>query len=309
MTAGEQPGLTAEQARALDFERRDVPHEVFLRVLGEAMETLATAGIRFAVFGGFASAIYGRERTTTDVDFFIRPEDAQPALEALAAAGFDTLEYDEEWLYKAMKEGVLVDLIFMAKGGIYMDPEMLDRARDEAFDGVPLKVLAPEDLVVMKATAHSEPTERYWHDAVSMLGATRLDWDYLVSRGRRWAPRVLSLLFYAQSEGIEIPTAPLQALFDVAVGRAPAAPATGPNVPKHYVVSRVREVLAADDRVNELNVNVTVAGRKVVLTGNVSSPERREAITVVVRELLPDHEVHNHTTCVRIEEPTEAETV
>ena len=299
----------ASDRRREAFERRDVPREVFLEVLALALRAVEDAGVEVAVFGGIASAIYGRERSTTDVDFFVRPEDAPTALEALARAGFETWEYDGEWLFKAVRDGVLVDVIFMAKGGIYMDAEMYERARVEEFDGLRVRVLAPEDLVVMKATAHSEPTERYWHDAVSMIGQARLDWDYLVRRGRRWSARVLSLLFYARSEGIEVPIPALQALFDVNAGRAPAAPVTGPGVPKHYVVSRVRETLAADDRVNELNVNVTVAGNKVVLTGTVSSPERRDAITTVVSELLPDHEIQNRTSCVRMDEPSEVEAV
>ena len=196
----------------------------------------------------------------------------------------------------------------MAKGGIYLDQEMYDHARSEEFEGMQVRVLAPEDLVVMKSIAHSELTERYWHDALSILASTRVDWDYLVRRGRRWAARVLSILAYARSEGIVVPTAPMAALFEIAGGRPPTTVA-GPQVPKHYVVSRVREVLAADDRVNELNVNITVTGRKVYLTGCVSTPGRRDAISRVVAELLPDHEVHNQTTVQAFEEPEEVEAV
>ena len=77
--------------------------------------------------------------------------------------------------------------------------------------------------------------------------------------------------------------------------------------PKSYVVAHVREALARDGRVNELNVDVTVAGRRVFLTGEVATEERRRAISEVVGELLPDYEVHNETSVPAVGEPGEAE--
>ncbi len=77
--------------------------------------------------------------------------------------------------------------------------------------------------------------------------------------------------------------------------------------PKHYVVAHVREALARDGRTNELHVDVAVSGRKVFLTGEVATPARREAVGDVVRELLPDYEVHNETSVQAVGEPEEAE--
>jgi BON domain-containing protein len=77
--------------------------------------------------------------------------------------------------------------------------------------------------------------------------------------------------------------------------------------PPHYVVQRVREALAHDERVSELEVKVKVFGRKVFLTGPVSTKARHEAIDEVLGELLPDHEVHNQTEVARLEAPEQAE--
>jgi hypothetical protein len=77
--------------------------------------------------------------------------------------------------------------------------------------------------------------------------------------------------------------------------------------PKSYVVAHVREALARDGRVNELNVDVTVAGRGVFLTGEVATEERRRAITDVVRELIPEYEIHNETSVALVAEPGEPE--
>ncbi len=64
--------------------------------------------------------------------------------------------------------------------------------------------------------------------------------------------------------------------------------ATDPNTPKSYLVGRVRERLAQDPRVNDLNVNVTVTGEKVFLSGIVATKERREAISQVMADAFPD---------------------
>ena len=77
--------------------------------------------------------------------------------------------------------------------------------------------------------------------------------------------------------------------------------------PRHYLVGHVREALARDPRANELNVDVTVAGRRVFLTGEVASVERSRAVADIVRELLPGYEVRNETTVPPITESDESE--
>lgn len=66
--------------------------------------------------------------------------------------------------------------------------------------------------------------------------------------------------------------------------------------PKHYLLAHVREALATDPRVNELHIDTQVAGNRVVLTGYVATEERKALITEVVKELLPEYEIHNQTT-------------
>jgi osmotically-inducible protein OsmY len=63
--------------------------------------------------------------------------------------------------------------------------------------------------------------------------------------------------------------------------------------PDGYLCERVRQALASDPRVGELGIDVRVAGGRVFLTGQVATPERQQAISAVVAELLPDHDVHN----------------
>ena len=77
--------------------------------------------------------------------------------------------------------------------------------------------------------------------------------------------------------------------------------------PERYLVAHVREALASDPRVGELNVEVAVAGRKVFLTGTVATLGHQEAVTEVVAELLPDHEIYNETSVAELAAPGAAE--
>src|SRR5438067_6875625 len=172
------------------FEKQNVDEPVFLDVLKEVVDTLERADIPFLVIGGVASAVWGRPRYTQDIDLMVRPHDAKHALEVLEEAGFDTQETFEHWLYKGLKNGVIVDVLFQSSGGIYLDEEMLERRVLREFGGLKLPLAAPEDLIVMKAIAHEEETPRYWHDALSIIARTELDWEYLLKRARIRARRI-----------------------------------------------------------------------------------------------------------------------
>lgn len=193
--------------------------DLFLRVLDEALDALGKAGIPFLLIGGVGSAVFGRDQGTRDIDVFVRPETARKVLEVLDARGFETKEVAERWLSKAIKHGVLVDVIFRSSRDILLGDDMLARARVMPFRGRMVPIAPPEDLIVMKACAMSEDTSRYWYDAVSIIAHTELDWDYLVARAREHgARRLLSLLLFATSLDIVVPSEPIETLHE-AIGR------------------------------------------------------------------------------------------
>ncbi len=66
--------------------------------------------------------------------------------------------------------------------------------------------------------------------------------------------------------------------------------------PSAYVGEQIRERLLRDPRVGELDIHVSIDGRLVVVTGHVSTEERRQAISEALVDYLPDHEVRNETT-------------
>jgi predicted nucleotidyltransferase len=195
--------------------RASVAEEVFTRVLADGVAALESARIPYLLIGGVGSATLGRPRWTHDIDFLILPQDGERALEALSAAGFVTERTNEHWIYKAMSGDIVIDLIFRLVGDIYLDDEMLARARRAPFLGVEATVASPEDQIVIKAIANDEQSARHWADALALIASCDLDWDYLLDRSVKGPRRVLSLLIYAQSEDVVVPARVVRRLFDV----------------------------------------------------------------------------------------------
>ena len=187
---------------------------VFARVLREAVETVEQTGYPFLVLGGLASSIVGRPRWTHDIDFLVRPDDARDVLGALRGAGFTTEETDPVWIYKAFKDDVMVDIIFMVMGGIYLDDKMRAHSIERDYNGLRLRIPSPEDQIVIKGIVHREETSRHWFDALAILGRAQLDWNYLLRRGRVGAHRLLALLIYAQSADILVPSWVIRRLYE-----------------------------------------------------------------------------------------------
>ena len=180
--------------------------------LHDAVAALDAEHIPYLLIGGLAATLLGRPRYTRDVDLFVRQPDALRALAALGAAAFETEETNAAWIYKAVKRKVTVDLIFWLTGDIYVDDEMLARAPRLDWAGTPIRVVPPENLIVIKAIVHDEQNPHHWHDALGVVAACDLDWEYLAARARHGARRVLALLVYAQANDLVVTDETIRAL-------------------------------------------------------------------------------------------------
>jgi predicted nucleotidyltransferase len=180
------------------------------RVLDDAVRALDEAQIPYVLIGGLAGTLLGRPRCSSDIDLFVQPDTAPDALEALDRRGFRTEVTNPHWLYKAFRDDVLVDLLFKVSGNIYLDAEMLRRSRLRCFRGTQVRVIPPEDFIVVKAIAHDEETPRHWYDALAVIASQDLDWEYLAARASRAPRRVLSLLLYATSNDLWVPAGALR---------------------------------------------------------------------------------------------------
>lgn len=189
--------------------------DLFWSVLGRAVDALEEEGLEYAVFGSVAAVRYGRPEGSDDIDLLVRPADADRVLRVLGAAGFQTDATDPTWIYKATLDGVLVDVIFRVKGGIYLDEEVLAHRVRHEFDGREAWLVAPEDSLVIEAVSDEVQSPQHWFNALAILAMTDLDWEYLERRARYAARRVLSLLLYGQSNDLVVPDNVIRSLFQV----------------------------------------------------------------------------------------------
>ncbi len=153
--------------------------EQLLEAMKRAGGVLNEAGIPFVLGGGLACWARGGPKTEHDVDFLLKPEDAERASQALAGAGLRTEKPPEGWLLKAYDDesGALVDLIFNPRGGP-IDDEVFERAEDLEVYAMRMKVVRLEDVLVQKLLALSEQNPDY-SSVLELARSLReqVDWD------------------------------------------------------------------------------------------------------------------------------------
>ncbi|MGZ4319607.1 MAG: nucleotidyltransferase family protein [Gaiellaceae bacterium] len=160
----------------------ELPFDKILDTLKQAVGALRDAHIPFALAGGIASWARGGPPREHDLDFFVKPADADRALAALADAGMRPEKPPEGWLYKAYDGDVMVDLIFEPASGPVTDAE-LDRAEELEVQATRMRVLAPTDILATKLLALKEHDVDY--DSVLEISRAlreQVDWDDLRAR-------------------------------------------------------------------------------------------------------------------------------
>lgn len=123
--------------------------KALLHTLTKVVNTLAAAGIDFAVAGGCAVYARGGPPSDHDVDVFVREEDVRPAQQALVDAGMRREEPPEDWLTKVYDGDVLVDLIFRPNYRSNID-DLLSRAETMRIGPALAPVVTATDLMVDK---------------------------------------------------------------------------------------------------------------------------------------------------------------
>jgi hypothetical protein len=157
--------------------------DLYARVMQHARRN----GVRFAVGGGMATSFYtGMWRPTKDIDLYVLPEDRDAAIAATRSAGmqdyFEQQPYDRGWIYRAVSDGVIVDVIWaMANGCGAVEAQWLDRGAVTGVLRTRFALLAPEELVVTKL--HVLQRDRCdWPDLLNVLYAAGpvMDWERLL---------------------------------------------------------------------------------------------------------------------------------
>ncbi|MEV5490219.1 hypothetical protein AB0L47_19800 [Streptomyces bobili] len=164
-----------------DVPGEDLPldrNQAILQATKQVGSILKRRGHLFALAGSVAVYAHGgTQNLQHDVDFAIRPEDAESVAETLREAGLVVYEPPEDWLLKAACLGQQVDLIFeLAHQPV--TAELLERAERLSVDSVFMPVLSPTDLVHSLIAAFSEHHCDF--GAVLPIARTlreKVDWD------------------------------------------------------------------------------------------------------------------------------------
>jgi hypothetical protein len=173
--------------------------DVDLDALREALKRVGVAlkatGRPFALAGGYAAWVHGSPEPLHDVDFLVRPEDADAIIEELARQELEVDQPAEDWLFKVRVDGAVVDVLHRAQRGSV--DEMLAGAEEASVLSVRLPVLSATDVTAEKLLAMDE----HYCDLAAVLPTLRalreqVDWTDVRRRtsGEPFAEAVLFLL-------------------------------------------------------------------------------------------------------------------
>ena len=192
-------------AKASEFRNNPVwsstiPDEQWMVYL-DALRVIRKTGAPFLLGGAFGLAAYtGRWRNTKDLDFFVLPSDKDKIVDALTKAGFEDfyakLPYDRGWIYRAVRDDVLVDTIWQTPNRrSEVDEEWFSRSRKLVLRGENLAVLPAEELLVIKLYV-LQRDRCDCPDLVNLLYQTcdQLDWQHVLDRLDSERPLLAGLL-------------------------------------------------------------------------------------------------------------------
>ena len=194
----------------------ETPSRAFYR---EAMDVLSRAGVPFLVGGAFAFIHQaGIDRSTKDLDIFVRPSDVNRLLAACSAAGYDADLVFSHWLAKIRTPNGFIDVIFSSGNGVaVVDEAWFEHASERDVLGVIVKVAPAEESIWSKAFVMER--ERFDGADVAhiiLAHGERLDWRRLMDRfGPHWRVLLSHLVLFGfiyPSERSKVPAWVLEEL-------------------------------------------------------------------------------------------------
>jgi hypothetical protein len=165
----------------------ETPSHSFYR---QTLELLGRSGIPFLIGGAFAFVHQtGIDKSTKDLDIFVRPVDIQRVLEVCRRAGLEGELVFSHWLAKIRAPEGFIDVIFSSGNGIAaVDDGWFEHAREVDLLGISVKIAPVEETLWSKAFVMER--ERFdGADVVHILltHGQSLDWRRLIDRfGSHW---------------------------------------------------------------------------------------------------------------------------
>ena len=152
------------------------------------IDAAAQADIPFALGGTFGVSTYtGVARNTKDLDLYILPPDRHRAIEAVTWLGFrdyfDEAPYDRKWIYRATRDGSIVDIIWsMANQRAEVDSRWMCgpsvQLRGRTVKVLPAEAILWDKLYIMQRERCD------WPDVLNLLysAGQNLNWEEVLQR-------------------------------------------------------------------------------------------------------------------------------
>lgn len=155
----------------------------------KALKAVRSPGWPFMIGGAFGLACHtGRWRNTKDLDLFVMPAHHEAFVDALLKAGFidyyDTLAYDRGWIFRAIHDDVIVDVIWDTPNRrTQVDEKWFEYAPRITLRGEELMGVPAEELLVLKSFV-LQKDRCDWTDLINLLCFTAgsMDWNHVIER-------------------------------------------------------------------------------------------------------------------------------
>jgi hypothetical protein len=179
----------------------DDSFKAFEATLKKSVAAFREAQVPTLLGGSLAIWARGGPETKHDLDFMVKKDDAERALQALVDVGMKEEKPPEGWLYKAWDGDVLVDIIFQPRG-LEMTDEVFERGETREVMAISVNLMALEDVFATKLLALDEHNCDY---SALLLRARSLreqiDWDHLRERTEDWP---FARAFFVLAEGLGV---------------------------------------------------------------------------------------------------------
>ncbi len=155
------------------------PAAQLLDAMMDVAAALRDGDVPYLLAGSFAVWARGGPAHDTDLDFAVKPEDVERAVEVLEAVGMQEKPTPEAWLRKVCDGDVQVDVIF-DPAGLDIEDDTMARGDDIEVGGMTFRVMSVDDVMTTKLFAFTE----HYLDYESTLERARMvreqiDWDEL----------------------------------------------------------------------------------------------------------------------------------
>ena len=169
--------------------------------LKRSVAALRDANIPFLLGGSLASWARGGPESRHDLDYMLKEDDVERALEALERAGMKPERPPENWLVKARDGDILIDLIHHPSG-LPIDDEVIARGDLLNVLSIEVPVMALEDVMATKLCAITEHYIRY-ETLLQIARALReqIEWDAV---WERTSHSPFARAFFVMLEGLGI---------------------------------------------------------------------------------------------------------